>query len=148
MNENVARLVQDGEPVRLDPDKFNMAGLLRIDDTEHMRRALETDNPHRYIADRSGTMNFEGEDGLGFENAVGMHTALLVPSRAKSYVFSSEVTIEAPEEVLSAGQIEPLLSETSFYAALHRIGFDNLPEYVQDVLDEIPACDYRDELAL
>lgn len=148
MSGGVALLREDFEPVQWDSDKFNMLGLPRIDDTEHMRRALGTDNPHRYIADRAGTMNFEGEDGTGFDNAVDMHISLLDPKRAESYAFFSKVSIHKPEEALSGEQIEPLLSETSFHAALNRIGYENLPGYIQDVLDNVPARDYKSELAL
>ncbi len=148
MKDNVARLERDGESVRLDPDKFNMVGLPRISDYEHMRRALESDNPHQYIADRSGTMNFKGEDGTGVLNAIGMHVALIDPNRASSYGFSSLINFDTPQEALAEVQIKDLLSETSFHAALEHIGYRHLPEYIKDVLDAVPDRNYEDEFSL
>lgn len=148
MKDNVARLERDGEPVRLDPDKFNMVGLPRISDYEHMSRALESHNPHQYIADRSGTMNFAGEDGTGVLNAIGMHVALLDPNRASSYGFSSLINFDTPQEALAEDQIKDLLSETSFHAALKHIGYEHLPEYIKVALDKFSARDYKDELSL
>jgi len=57
----------------LDHDKFNMDGLPRISDNKHYERALETGSPHTYISKRAGLMSFDGEDGIGFINAVQIH---------------------------------------------------------------------------
>lgn len=68
---------EEAERACLDPDKFNICGLDRIADQEHLKRALATDAPHTYIASRAGRMEFEGKDGLGFMNAVVLHKKIL-----------------------------------------------------------------------
>ena len=60
-----------------DPSRFNMQGLPRISDEEHMRRAMLTDAPISYIAARAGRMVYDGEDGMGSINAEGVMICIL-----------------------------------------------------------------------
>lgn len=60
-----------------DSDKFNSVGLPRILDEQHMQRALDSDDPHEYISQRAGRMEFNGEDAIGFFNAVTLHKEVI-----------------------------------------------------------------------
>lgn len=52
-----------------DGNKFNILGLPRISDKEHLDRAKKFAAPLRYVAERAGRMEYQGEDGMGALNA-------------------------------------------------------------------------------
>ncbi len=55
----------------------NAAGLPRLTDDEHFRRAIASDTPHSYISARAGRIAYEGEEGIGALNAETLHIRLL-----------------------------------------------------------------------
>ena len=87
-------------------ERFNMLGLPRISDDEHYRRALESGQPHSYIALRAGRMQYEGEDGLGFFNAARLH--LQVMSRVNYDLDEGDITFARAQNPSFEAAVEML----------------------------------------
>ncbi|HPD83227.1 MAG: hypothetical protein R3D88_00705 [Alphaproteobacteria bacterium] len=109
-----------------DPDKFNMLGLPRISDAEHFKRAVEGGQPHSYIAARASRMEYHGEEGLGFFNAVDLHLKV----------------IKSQKLIVSSDDIRKAFGAVSFEAALEKIGYDKLPRQYQQVIG-IDVCQQK-----
>ena len=104
-----------------DPDKFNMFGLPRISGQKHLRRAIKSGNPHQYISERAGRMEYDGEDGLGFFDAVNLHVKVITNG-----------TLLVP--VVPDEDIQKSLGSASFLRAIDHVGFAKLPEVYRSAI--------------
>ena len=107
--------------IAVDNANMNAAGVVRISDEEHLRRALNTDTPHHYIAERAGRMVFDGQDGIGYFNAETLHKRII------SMVAKGKVE-------LSKADLQKSLGTISFSGAIESYGLKRLPEKYVDAI--------------
>lgn len=144
MNGPLRVLALESQPLKSYADEFNMLDLPRISSEQHFLAALKDPYPHTYIMESMGMRNSRGEDGLGWFNAVDLHTALITDG---SHGLCLAALTSAVQDDLANRQpvwldIENVRSDTAFNYALEKIGYTKLPEHYQNILGQV-FCNQR-----